>query len=286
MTYPPPPPLPLHLEESPVNETIVELPLKEKNVELPTKAKKKKGAKKSKNKNKNKNKQKMSLDEFLDKPKKVATKTFLHSSSNTMLRSLPKAASHSILVNLILGIPLMHFIIRNSFERVVTGLRIQLNNTVKSILKMNPGFDLTIQTPPDVINNLVDMLSYHSDKRRSENGLHDMLRSILAIHTFVTVLGEFRSLTLRVSKEMINNALKYITKNTDGRNVEFDATEFFLNHVSLRQRTDGIAALLCIAICVRVEFNWKKGPHRFIIVMRSCPIQIGKAERAFASLKK
>ena len=70
-----------------------------------------------------------------------------------------------------------------------------------------------------------------------------------------TVLGEFRSLTLRVSREMINNALKYITKNTDGRNVEFDATEFFLNHVSLRQRTDGIAALLCIAIYVRVEFN-------------------------------
>ena len=76
-------------------------------------------------------------------------------------------------------------------------------------------------------------------------------------------MGEFRSLTLRVSREMINNALKYITKNTDGRNVEFDATEFFLNHVSLRQRTDGIVALLCIAICVRVEFNWKKGDASF-----------------------
>jgi hypothetical protein len=272
VSCPPPPPLPLHLEESSVEETIVELPLKEKTDDLPMKAKKPKATKKTKDQNK----KKMSLGEFLDKPKEVTTKTGIV--------SLPETASHSILVTHILGFPLMHFIIRNSFEEVVVGLRKQLEHTVKNIMMLEPGFDLTTQTPPDVINHLVDV-TYHTEHRWSENGLHEMLRSILAIHTFMTVMREFRSLTLRVSRGMINNALKYITKNTNGRNVEFDATEFFLNHVPLRQRTDGIAALLCMAICVRVEFNWRKGPHRFIIIMKACPKQIGKAKHAFAPKK-
>lgn len=185
----------------------------------------------------------------------------------------------------ILGLPLMYITARNSFENVVNGLRIQLDLTVKHIMKITPGFVLTSVTPSSTINQFIDMVIAFP-KHENRSNLYEMLRSILAIHCFFAVLSDFRSLKLKVSSEMCINALNYIEKNTNGdKRREFDATEFFLNNVPLDQRIDAIAALLCIAHCIRVEPNRKMGPHRFIVVMKVCPCLHSKVRRFLATIK-
>ena len=224
----------------------------------------------------------MSLDEFLSE-----------NCCNKATKVLPEIQDNcsnttSCPISVILGVNLIYTIARDTFESVTKGLEKQLDHTVKTITKMHPSFSVTTTTSPGVINQLVEIVIAHPRTNpEHDNGsdLYNMLRSMLAIHGFLAVLKEFRTSKLRVSLEMLSEALKFIEVKTGGRDhgqVEFDATEFFLFRPSY-QRSDAIAALLCIGICIRVDPNRSKGEHRFVVIMKVCPHFIGRVQGVLGS---
>ena len=219
-----------------------------------------------------------------ESPKKMSLAVFLNDRKKEQPKKTPTLIfAHCVkYARDVLGVLMMQMIVQNTFKNVTNGLLDQLDQTVKGIVKLRPTFALDNKTCPRVINQLVDMVISPG----VANGLllYEMLRSILAIHGFLSMLSEFKSLTLQVSSKMCSDALDYIKKNANSEG-DFDATEFFLNKVPLDQRCDAIAALLCIAHCVCVVPNRKMGPHRFIVVMKVCPRFVKRVLNFIATTK-
>ena len=256
-------------------ENLIELPPKEREDKFPPK----KGSKKTP-----KERRRVSLDEFLGKttPEPVEVTPVIKSVRKSPFVMMPTI----YLVRDVLGFVIMDFFIQNHFNRVFTDLEKQLKKTVQSIVRLYPGFNMTAETTPSVINLMIDAVIASDDKGTE---LYNMLRTVLALHSLRKVLNAFKNKTLQVSAAMLVKALNYIRE----REImgEFNATKFFLELVDLIDRCDGIAAMLCLGPCLRIDPKMaspnsrtlaepSKGWSNFVLIMELDPRAVKRVTAA------